>query len=194
MLHEPHSTVFGPTFFIIVSYDIFVIRIRILRQESLNKLSRLIRSKLENDVNMINISHVHSDRMTRLNFYGLKEHELILILRGSSQLGSPIQPQYKQINNKPIKLENKRHKLQAHNGPKEVGMIHILKRDRNIILRRHIIRNIMIHDKPQQPIQQGKINLLINFIQPGLQQDHRLPLPSLPDPMQVVNPLAVLVQ
>ena len=81
MFHESHSTIFGPTFFIIVTNDVLIVRIGILSKESLNQFSGLISHKPENYLNMIDISHIHSDRMTCLNFNGLKEDELIFIFR-----------------------------------------------------------------------------------------------------------------
>lgn len=36
MFHESHSAIFGPTFFIIVTNNILVVRIRVLSEESLN--------------------------------------------------------------------------------------------------------------------------------------------------------------
>lgn len=81
MLHEPHPTVFGPAFFVIVTNDILIVWIGILSKESLNQFSRFISHKSKDDVNMVNVSHVHSDWMPGLNFDGLEKHEFVFIFR-----------------------------------------------------------------------------------------------------------------
>lgn len=68
MLHQSHSAVFRPAFFVIVTNNILVVWIRILGKESLNQLSGLIRYKSENNINMINVTHVHSYGVSGLNF------------------------------------------------------------------------------------------------------------------------------
>jgi len=68
MFHESHSTIFWPAFFVIVTDNVLIVWIWILSKESLNQLSGLIRYKFKDNIDMIDISHIHSDWMTGLNF------------------------------------------------------------------------------------------------------------------------------
>lgn len=106
MFHQSHSAVFRPAFLVVITDYILVVRVWVFSQKPLNKLSGIIRCKLENDVQVINISHVHSNRMPSLNLYRLKKHELILILRWTCKFIRTVQTKNQQINNHPVELED----------------------------------------------------------------------------------------
>ena len=69
MFHKSHPTIFRPTFPIIIANNILVIRVRILSKISLDKFSRLVRGKLKQNIEMVNIPQIYSDRMLCLEFY-----------------------------------------------------------------------------------------------------------------------------
>ena len=84
--------------------------------------------------------------------------------------------------------------MEAHDNTVKVGMIHVFEIDTDVVFGGHVISNVMVNDKPEESIQESEINLLIYFIETGLEQDKRLPLRGIPSTMQVIDALAVLVE
>lgn len=107
MFHQPHPTVFGPTFFVIVADNILVVWVRVLGEITLDELSCLVGGKFEQNIQMIHIPEINSNRMFSLKLNTLKQHKLILIKSRPSNLIRPIQPNNQQINNQPIELIDK---------------------------------------------------------------------------------------
>ena len=75
MLDQSHATVARPALLIVVAHYVLVVRVRILRQESLNQVTRVLLIKLENDVNLVDVAHVESDGMANLSLHILEAHE-----------------------------------------------------------------------------------------------------------------------
>lgn len=148
MLHQSHSAIFRPALLVVVPNHIFIVWIWVLGQKPLHKFSCLISHKPEDYVHMVNISHVHSDRMTGFNFYGLEKHKLILILRRTCQFRCSSQTQNQQVNDHSIKLVNEGCELKPHDNSIKVGMVHILEINRYIVLCSHVICDVMIYNQP----------------------------------------------
>ena len=81
MLHEAHTAVSRPALLIVVADDILVIWVGVFSQVALDELSRLVLSKLEHDVDGVDIAHVDTDGMFRLLLYAFVEHELVGVVR-----------------------------------------------------------------------------------------------------------------
>lgn len=47
MFHQPHSSISRPTFLIVVAYNVFIVRVRVLSQVPLDQISCLISRKPE---------------------------------------------------------------------------------------------------------------------------------------------------
>ena len=152
MFHQSHSAILRPTLLIVVANNILVVWVGIFCQESLDEFPSFISSKLEQNIEVINISQVESDRMLNFQLNTLINHELIFIEWRPCHLISSIEPHDQQINDQPIKLEDKRCKLQPHDHTKEVCMIHIFEIDNHIVLGCHIVCNVVIHNQPQQSV------------------------------------------
>lgn len=86
MFHESHATIFRPALFVIIPNNIFIVRIWVFSQESLHQLSRFISYEFENNVDVVNITHVHSDGVAGLDLDGFEKHELVLILWRAGEL------------------------------------------------------------------------------------------------------------
>ena len=84
--------------------------------------------------------------------------------------------------------------MEAHDNTVKVGMIHVFEIDADVVFGGHVISDVMVDDKPEESIQKSEIDLLIDFIETGLEQDKRLPLGGIPSTMQVIDALAVLVE
>jgi len=72
-------------------------------------------------------------------------------------------------------------------------MRHVLVRKGRVVLGRDVIRQVVVHDQSQQPIEQGQVDLLVDLGQDGLHHDDTFALTRLPDVAQVVDPLTPLV-
>ena len=99
MFHQSHSTIFGPTFFVIVSHNVLVIGVRVLCEETLDKFSTFICSELEDNVEVIHIAEIHSDGMLCFKLNALKNHELIFVKGRTSYFVGSIETEDQQINN-----------------------------------------------------------------------------------------------
>ncbi len=132
--------------------------------------------------------------MPGLDFDGLEEHELVLVFRRSCELWCPAQTQDEQVDNHAVELEDEGCELKAHDNTIKVGMIHVFEIDADIVFGGHVISDVMVDDKPEETIQKSEIDLLIDFIETGLEQDKRLTLTGIPSTMQVIDALTVLVE
>ncbi len=84
--------------------------------------------------------------------------------------------------------------MEAHDNTVKVGMIHVFEIDADVVFSGHVISDVMVDDKPEESIQESEIDLLIYFIEAGLEQDKRLSFSGIPSTMQVIDALAVLVE
>ena len=66
MLHQSHSAIFRPTFFVVITDDVLVVGIWVLSEVSLDEFSGFICCEFEDDVDGVDVSHVDSDRVSGL--------------------------------------------------------------------------------------------------------------------------------
>lgn len=59
--------------------------------------------------------------------------------------------------------------------------------DDNVVLGRHVISNVVVNNKTQQPVEQSQIDLLVHLLIARLQHDVTLSLSRLPHILQVVD-------
>ena len=59
--------------------------------------------------------------------------------------------------------------------------------DDHVVLGGHVVSNVMIHNQPQQSVQESQINLLIQLLEMTLHHDIALSLPSVPHLLQIVD-------
>lgn len=72
-------------------------------------------------------------------------------------------------------------------------MTHVFVAYHNIVLRSHVVGQVVVYDQPQQSIKQGQVHLFVDFIVLCLHEYHRLALGRVPYVCQVVQALAPLV-
>ena len=72
-------------------------------------------------------------------------------------------------------------------------MIHVLVIQLYVVLGGDVVRQIVIHNETQQPVQQRQIYLFIDLRQLGLNHDITLPICSFPNPAKVIDTLSPLV-
>lgn len=59
--------------------------------------------------------------------------------------------------------------------------------DDYIVLGRHVVSYVVVHNESQQPVKQRQVNLLIHLLKPRLQHDVALALTRLPHILQVID-------
>ena len=67
VLHEAHARVTRPALFVVVADDILVVRVGVLGEVALDKVTCLLRREAEEDVNAVDVARVESDRVRRLS-------------------------------------------------------------------------------------------------------------------------------
>ena len=94
----------------------------------------------------VNISGVESDWMRCLSDYILEGEESVWHLWWSSHLAGSLQTQHQQVHHQTVVLYHKGGELQASDDTIRIGMIHILKTNRNKV---SITKDIVISIIPQ---------------------------------------------
>ena len=83
--------------------------------------------------------------------------------------------------------------LKASDQAVRVRVEHVLERDADVVLRRHVVRDVVVQDEPEEAVQQREVDLFEDLIELGLDHDHTLALRSVPHVMEIVHALAPLV-
>ena len=193
VLHQSHARVTRPALLVVVAHDVLVVGVRVLRQEALNQVLRLLRREPEYDVHLVHIARVQPDRVPRLRLRVVEGQILVRQCRRTCQLRRARHAQQQQIQNQPVVLEDEAGELQAGNQPVVIDVLHVLEGDLHVALLRHVIRQVRVHDQPQQTRQQRRVDLLEHLVERRLHQHVALAVVAGPEVRQVVDALAELV-
>ena len=66
-----------------------------------------------------------------------------------------------QIEHHAVVLEDERRELKSANESVAVRMHHVLVGEHDVVLRSHVVRNVVVEDEPQEPVEQGAVLLLL---------------------------------
>eukprot|EP00438_Fugacium_kawagutii_P036610 Skav217820 [mRNA] locus=scaffold889:237880:242886:- [translate_table: standard] len=160
MLHASHAAVSRPAHLVGVADNVLVVGIWVLGQEPLNQILGVLLVEAEDHDESIQVTAVQPDGMSQFRVHILEGQELVRQLRRTCNLGGSGQTQHQQIQHHAVVLEDKGAKLQTLDEAVGVGVVHVLVVDHDVVLRGHVIRNVVIHNEPQQSIQQGQVHLL----------------------------------
>ena len=72
-------------------------------------------------------------------------------------------------------------------------MAHVLVGDHHVVLRCHVVRQVVIHDQAEKPVQQCWVHFLVDFVHLGLNQDRRTVVGCVPDVCEIVESLTPFV-
>jgi hypothetical protein len=70
---------------------------------------------------------------------------------------------------------------------------HILEGDDHIILRSHVISQVMVNNQPEKLVQESEVNLIVELLQFGLHQYDTLIFGDIPHISEVIDTLAPLI-
>lgn len=107
---------------------------------------------LEEDEEFVYISAVQPDGVPCLNALALEAEPLIGNIGRPSQLTGPCQTQHQQVQDQAIVLHYKAAELQAPDDTIAVRVQHILVGNGHIVLSRHVVSQVMVHNQPKQPV------------------------------------------
>ena len=83
--------------------------------------------------------------------------------------------------------------LQAADDAVRVGVHHVLEGDDDVVLRRHVVGDVVVDDEAQQTVEQCKVDLLVDLLELSLEHDDALALGRVPHVVKVVDAEAPLV-
>lgn len=109
--------------------------------------------------------------MTDLGWCILERQEIVRHLRRARHFTGSLQTQHQKIQHETVVLRDERSKLQTTNDSITVGVVHVLVIDDDVVLRSHVISNVVINDQAKQSIEKRQINLLVKLLELRLQQD-----------------------
>lgn len=141
----------------------------------------------EEDVNAINIATEQPDGMTNLRSDILERQEVVGHLRRSRHLTRSLQAQHKKIQHKAVVLRDERRELKTPNDAVAVRVIHVFVSNHDVVLRGHVIGDIVIDNQPQQSIEKRQINLLVQLLELRLQQNVAFAFRHLPNILKIVD-------
>ena len=72
-------------------------------------------------------------------------------------------------------------------------MTHVLEGDYHIILRSHVIGQVVINNQPEELVQEGEVNLIVELLKFGLHQHDTLIFGDIPYISEVIDALAPLI-
>ena len=193
MLHQPHARVARPALLVVVAHDVLVVRVRVLRQEPLNQVLRLLRREPEHYVHLVHVARVQTDRVVRLRLRVVERQVLVRQRGRARQLRRAVHAQQQQVENESVVLEDEAGELEAGDQPVVVHVLHVLEGDLHVALLRHVVRQVVVHDQPQQARQQRRVDLLEHLVERRLHQHVALAVLARPEVRQVVHALAELV-
>ena len=104
----------------------------------------------EKDVDLVDVSAVEPDRMGRLRGHVLKGEKVVGHLRRSGHFRGALEAQQQQVEHQAEELDDEGGELQAANDAVRVGVIHVFVVDDHVVLGRHVIGDVVIHDQTQQ--------------------------------------------
>eukprot|EP00906_Rhabdomonas_costata_P036699 RCo051448 len=111
VLHQAHALVTRAALLVVVSHDVLVVRIGVLREEAVDEVLALFVGELQQHVDPVDIPVIQPDGVLDLHVDVAEGEEVVGSLRGAGDLAGPGQPQHQQVQHQPVELEYKARKL-----------------------------------------------------------------------------------
>lgn len=105
MLDKPHSTISGPATLVVITDNVFVVRIRLNTEISLDKISRLLGSEAEQNMDTVDVSRVETDGMLGLDLSVLELKETVGCFGETGDFTGSLKTKDEKIKDKTVVLE-----------------------------------------------------------------------------------------
>mmetsp|Transcript_100146 Transcript_100146/g.251032 ORF Transcript_100146/g.251032 Transcript_100146/m.251032 type:complete len:367 (+) Transcript_100146:3702-4802(+) len=193
MLHAAHPTIPRPAHLVVVTDHVLIVRVGVLCEETLDEVTRLLLRESKDHDESIQVSAVQPDGMSQLRIDILESQEFVRKLRRPRHLRGPSEAKLQEVQYKAIILEHKRTKLQTLDEAIRVCVVHVLVIDHDVVLGGHVVGNIVVHNQPQQAVEQGQVDLLGHILELRLKHHNALAVRGVPHICQVIDTLTPLV-
>mmetsp|Transcript_6179 Transcript_6179/g.20144 ORF Transcript_6179/g.20144 Transcript_6179/m.20144 type:complete len:665 (-) Transcript_6179:1552-3546(-) len=164
-----------------------------LREVPLDELPGLLGVEAQQKVDLIDVPRVEPDGVPRLRRDVLEAQVLVRRLRQPRELRRPRQTQDQQVQDEAVELEHEARELEAPAEAVGIRVHHVLVGDGHVVLRRHVVGDVVVDDEPEEPVQQSQVDLLVDLLQLGLEHHDALAVRRVPDLLQIIHALAPLV-
>ena len=77
VLDEAHATVSRPALFVVIPNNILIVRVRVFRQKALNQVPGFFSREPEDDMELVRVPGVHSNRVSSLRCHVLELEEIV---------------------------------------------------------------------------------------------------------------------
>lgn len=158
-----------------------------LGQIALYELFGLVGREAEQDVNAVDVSHVEPNRMRALDLDVLIGEEVVGQLWRSGHLARASQTEYEQVEHEPVVLHDERGELQTAYDTVRVRVVHVFVVDHNVVLRCHVVGDVVVHDETKQAVEECQVDLLVHLFEFRFEHYVALAFCGVPDVVQVVN-------
>mmetsp|Transcript_38034 Transcript_38034/g.88956 ORF Transcript_38034/g.88956 Transcript_38034/m.88956 type:complete len:243 (-) Transcript_38034:2942-3670(-) len=193
MLHASHAAIAGPAHLVVVAHNVLVVWVWVLGQEPLDQVPRLLLCEAEHHDEVVQVTAIQPDGVAHFCLDIGECQELVWKLGWPGNFGCTRQTQQEQVQDQAVVLEHEGSKLQPLDQAVGVGVVHVLVVDGDVVLRSHVVRNVVVDDEPKQSVQQRQIHLLRHVLELGLQHHDALAIRCVPHVRQVIDALAPLV-
>lgn len=106
MLDKPHSTISGPAPLVVITDDVFVVRIRLNTEISLDKVSRLLSGESEQHMDTVDVSRVETDGVFGLDLSILELKETVGCFRKTGDFTGSLKTKDEKIKDETVVLED----------------------------------------------------------------------------------------
>ena len=97
----------------------------------------------------VHVSGVEPDGVGHLRVHVLEAEKIVGHLRRSRHLGGPVEAEDQQVHDEAVVLDDEGGKLEAADNAVAVGVIHVLVVDDHVVLGRHVVGNVVVHNQPE---------------------------------------------
>lgn len=140
----------------------------------------LLTIEAEVNPNFVNVTAVEADGVTGFGSHVGELQEIVRHVRWTRHLARSLQAKDEKIQNEAVILHNERRELEASDDAVAVRVVHVFVIDVHVVLRRHVISNVVVDNQTQQTIQKGQIDLLVQFFKTRLQENIAFPFGRVP--------------
>ena len=193
VLHQAHTRVAWPTLAVIVPDHVLIVRVGVLGQVALDQVLTLLRRQPQQQVQLVDVAAVETDRVALLRRHVAKSEKLIGHGGWPRDLGGAREPEDQEIEHQPVVLHDEGRELQPAQQPVRVGVVHVLEGDVDIVLGGHVVGEVVVDDEAQQPIKQRQVDLLVHLGELRLDAHDAVALGRVPHVLEVVDAQAPLV-
>mmetsp|Transcript_42357 Transcript_42357/g.95841 ORF Transcript_42357/g.95841 Transcript_42357/m.95841 type:complete len:242 (-) Transcript_42357:2172-2897(-) len=131
--------------------------------------------------------------MLGLGGYVPEAEVVVRELRRPRDFRGPGEAQHQQVDHQSVVLKDEGRELQASDEAVRVDVHHVLEANRHVVFGRHVVGDVVVHNKTEEAVEEGQVHLLVHLAELRLEHHNALALLGFPNLLKVIHPLAPLV-